>query len=179
MQIKLSRHCEAPKYIATSSVTVSTRSTPAQWRPGEGPHTWGLQTTDHHHKHHLTHIHALPSLHMYTLVRSCHVWNQGQSERRSRTFCVFRPMIIFCTLQMAQVLYTFVGVVFPQMYVKELTTYSKKLVDEPITIHCIFILSWINSCLNQRFCSQKSSDFRMVDLNTQIMILGDITSSST
>ena len=29
---------------------------------------------------------------------------------------------------------------------------SNKLVDEPITIHCIFILSWINSCLNQK-CS--------------------------
>ena len=26
---------------------------------------------------------------------------------------------------------------------------SRKLVDEPITIHCIFILSSINSCLNQ------------------------------
>ena len=26
---------------------------------------------------------------------------------------------------------------------------SSKLVDEPITIHCIFILSSIDSCLNQ------------------------------
>ena len=34
-----------------------------------------------------------------------------------------------------------------QLYANELTAY--KLVGEPMTIHCIFILSWINSCLNQ------------------------------
>ena len=31
----------------------------------EGPHAWGLQTMDCHHKHHLTHMCALPSCRIY------------------------------------------------------------------------------------------------------------------
>ena len=34
------------------------RLEPPQWRPGEGPHAWGFQTTHRHEKHHLT---PLPS----------------------------------------------------------------------------------------------------------------------
>ena len=37
------------------------RLEPPQWRPGEGLHAWGLQTTDGHQNHHLTHTRALQS----------------------------------------------------------------------------------------------------------------------
>ena len=42
------------------------RLEPPRWWPGEGPHAWGLQMTDCHPKHHLTHMHTLPSHHIYT-----------------------------------------------------------------------------------------------------------------
>ena len=92
--------CDCDHQINTSSVTTRWRSpllrTSNKWSPPQAP-------SDSHAL-----MQALPSLHIYTLVRSCHVWNQGQSERRSTTFCVFRSMIMFCTLQRAQVLYIYI-----------------------------------------------------------------------
>ena len=35
------------------------RLEPPQWRPSEGPHTWGLQAMDRHPKHHLICTHIL------------------------------------------------------------------------------------------------------------------------
>ena len=43
-----------------------------------------------------------------------------------------------------------------QLY--ELIAYKLQLVDEHITIHCIFILSWLNFCLNQRRLKWKCSE---------------------
>ena len=39
---------------------------PPQWLPSEGPHSWGLQATDRHPKHHLIFTCALPSRRIYT-----------------------------------------------------------------------------------------------------------------
>ena len=36
------------------------RLEPPQWRPSEGPHTWGLKATDRRPKHHLIYTSALP-----------------------------------------------------------------------------------------------------------------------
>ena len=59
----------SPTQILNSTRTLSTpppAGTTDQWWPGEGPRAWGLQTTDCHPKHQLTHMHTLPSHHIYT-----------------------------------------------------------------------------------------------------------------
>ena len=38
---------------------------PPQWRPSEGPHSWGLQVTDCHPQHHMICTCALPFHHIY------------------------------------------------------------------------------------------------------------------
>ena len=57
------------------------RLEPPQWRPGEGPNTWGLQTTDCHSKHHLIRAYSSPVASI-PKVRSCNVWNQDQMSRQ-------------------------------------------------------------------------------------------------
>ena len=57
---------------------------PPQRQPGEGPHTSGLQMTDHHPMQHLTQVHT-PLVTSKPKVRSCDVWNQDQELQYHKT----------------------------------------------------------------------------------------------
>ena len=72
---------------------------PPQWRPGEGPHTWGLQMTDCHPKHHVTLGCAIPSHHIK--IRSSHVGSfltNGEQQRFrlwiSQHFCYAFQLVL-------------------------------------------------------------------------------------